>query len=220
MGKGSDDEVKETADEVELKRVAIERWNDHQARLLPFENAYIRDVTRDPAAAKGRAAGQVNADLAQKVSGALPPPGVSPNSGRATAFNPAIGRALAKAQVDAGENIEDNRARGLQSVVDLGQGKAAQAMEGFGVAAANATKKAITDAQLSQQNRDAMGSAIMSVVGAGAAVGMNMRNAPAGNIKEFGPEAQRAAIAGADPYNPDGYSYNSRTGALTWNKKY
>jgi hypothetical protein len=174
--KGGSNEVPETAQEVELKRVAIERWNDHQARLLPAENAYIKDVTQNPAAMKSRAAGMINADVSQKVGKALPsPPGLNPNSGRVMTATPGpLSTAAAKAQATAGQNVEDNRAKGLQSVINLGQGKASTAMKGFGSAALDATRTAITDAATDQQDRASTAGAVMSGVGVGAGVWKNM----------------------------------------------
>jgi hypothetical protein len=170
--KGGDNEVPETAQEVELKRVAIERWNDHQNRLMPSENEYIEDVSRSPEAMKERAAGQVNADVAQGVGAALPSlQGVNPNSGKVVAApTAALGQKLAKAQVTAAQNIEDTHAKGLQSVVNLGQGKASSAMTGFGAAATDATGKAITEAKNTEATNQALASAIASGVGTGAAI--------------------------------------------------
>jgi hypothetical protein len=113
----------------------------------------------------------INADVAQKMGKALPtPPGINPNSGRFVAWPgvPALGNKVANAQVTAGQNIEDNRAKGLQSVINLGQGKASTAMKGFGAAALDATRTAITDAATDQQDRAATVGTAMSAVGAGA----------------------------------------------------
>lgn len=179
MGKGGSKEIPETAQEIELKKIAIERWNDHQSRLLPMENAYIADVSRDPAAMQGKVAGIVNADMAQKANQALPA-GVNPSSGAALSYTPMVDAAktVSRAQVNAGQNVVNNRIQALQGVVDIGNGKAATAVEGLGSLASNAVKGALTDAESSMKENTATAGAVMSGIGAGAAMYKNYGQKP------------------------------------------
>lgn len=220
MGKGGGGGVPETQQEIESKRVAIQQWNDHQARLLPFENAYLTDVERDPAARTGRALGQVNADMAQSTPALAVPPGMNPNSGAVMGVPALAAPKAAKAAVTAGQNVLDERAQGLQSAVDLGQGKATNAMQGYEVAAADAAGKAGFDASVNQANRSALGGMVMSGAGALAWEGKNLwqnRNA-AGNLGQFSDQQNAAALMGADKNDPSGYHFDASNGNYVWNR--
>jgi len=205
-------DIPETEQEGALAEVSIEKWNDHQRRLVPMENKVIEGANRSTQAAGIRAAGAVNADVAQAMVAPL-----NPNSGKSTSSTPALSMAKksAKAQVGAAQTVEDQRASALSNVVNMGEGKSATATAGFETAAANATNSAITGAQINQANRQAIGGAVGSA--AGAAVFAATRKTPDGNLSDFGTaEGQAAAINGAS-LGKGGYSYNKSNGNFTWN---
>lgn len=205
MGKHDD---KETKQEQTLSRVSIEKFNDHQRRIAPLENKVIENASRSTLVNGMKAAGAVNADMAQASSAPI-----NPNAGRGTAA-PAldIAQRTARAQVNAGQTVEDQHALALGNIVALGQGKAASATAGFEKAAANASSEAMNRAEVNQSNRAAIGSGIGTVAGIG--FGM-MKKPAAGNLSDFQTaEGKAAAIKGVSS-GPGGYSYNPLNGNFT-----
>lgn len=209
MGKNT---VKETAEERAMAEVSIERWNDHQLRMVPLENKVIEDANRSTTAQGMRAAGQVNADVAQATA-----PALNPNAGSAITSAPALSTAkqAATAQVNAGQNVQDQRASKLLNTVRMGEGKAAIATAGFESAANNASSAAINTVQLNQQARAATANAIGSAIGAGVYAGA--KAGAAGKLSDFGTaEGQAAAINGAGT-GPGSYRYNPASQTFHWN---
>lgn len=215
MGK-SDDQIEETSAEKTSAEIAAEQWAQYQTDYRPFEAKWIADVTAPTATREAKVGGQVNADIAQKV-GALPAPGVDPRRLANTADDPTA-KISANAQALAGQKVKDQRLTGMQTVVDLGMGQKSDAQLSTEGLAANSVNKAISDASYDRSMNNAYVNGAMGALGAGAAIYKNWRT-PAGNLTDFGTtEGQQAAISGADPANPDGYSFDRRTGNFFWNK--
>jgi len=209
MGKN---DVPETQQEKTLSQVSVDKWNDHQKRLVPLENQVIANANRDPELAQVKAAGAVNADMAQASAPAL----VNPNMARTTSATPALALAskTAQAQVNAGQTVQDQHASALGNVVAMGEGKAASATQGFETAASNATNTAINQTQNNAAIRQSIGSAALSL--AGTAVSLGTRPTPAGNIEDFSTSGQQAAINGAGT-GPGSYRYDKASGNFYWN---
>mgnify|MGYP001236430400 CR=1 FL=1 len=167
MGK-SNNEIPETEQERELARVSIEKWNDHQKRMVPLENKIIEDANRSTTAQGMKAGGQVNADMAQATAPALNT--VNPNSGKALTSAPALAIAskTAQAQVKAGQGVEDQRASALGNVVRMGEGKSAAATAGYETAASNASSEAINSAAANATDRATALNTVGSLAGIGA----------------------------------------------------
>ena len=168
-------DIPETEQERTLAQVSIEKWNDHQRRIVPMENKVIAAAGRSTQGAGIRAAGAVNADVAQA---AVAP--INPNSGKAFTATPALAMAekSAKATVGAAQTVEDQRASALGNVVSMGEGKSASATAGFETAASNAVSSAINSAQIDASNRQAIARAGASLAATGAYT-YNKANPPA-----------------------------------------
>lgn len=151
--------VPETQNEKTLAAVSLDRWIDHQNRLVPMENKVIADATRDTGSTASRAAATTNADLAQQ----MPATTANPNGTNATSSAPALQRAsvASNAQMNTAQGIQDQQASKLSNVVNFGEGKATTAVNGFETAASNA----INSAQTSAANRQTVGDAVGSMVG-------------------------------------------------------
>lgn len=181
-GGGSDD-PKQTPEERELGRIAIERWNDYQTRFRPVENDYIEDVRRtdsDYAQARGQATSAVQQafdPMEDQLRSNLFYTGVSPES---TQFLEAMSgmdedRALS---IGTGVNeaetaVSNQHVAGLQGVVAMGQGQSAEALGGMGQVAGDATTEAVNRAYRSFDNRQAGLHLAGTVAGAGANYAMN-----------------------------------------------
>lgn len=168
--KGGSNEIPETQAERDHAQVASERWNDYQTRFVPFENKYIEDVTADPSIKQEVVSGRVNADLARQNNGAIPVGAINRiGSVVASDFTPKMAAAGATAMSTAKGAVRDSQIQGLQSVVNIGSGQAAGAIEGMGEIASNASDLAQTNAESSFNRSSATQSAIMTGVGASAA---------------------------------------------------
>lgn len=169
MAKNSN-EVKETAQEAALARVAAEQWNDYQAKYKPFENSYMKDVLADTKGREEKVQGMVSADVAQKMSSNTRT--VDPNKAGSLGAKQSMDRAsaLSKGQVVGAQSIRDQQTGAMQTLIDMGRGQATQAQDGMGSLAVNATNTAINDAATRQQNRAATGNLIGSAIGAGASM--------------------------------------------------
>lgn len=185
-GGGGDNEIKPTAEEKELSKIAIERWNDYQSRLAPFENEYGRQVQRtegDFARSRGEAvtAGQqAFAPERQKAQRNLFQGGVRPGSGSHVMGMGNMSRDQAQVQgVGAGEShmaTQASHLAGLQNMVNIGQGQAATAQAGLGRVAAGSAGDAAHRASISAQNRQSRRQLVGTLGGAGARYGLKQYN--------------------------------------------
>ena len=163
-----------TEDMKAAAEVATKQWNDYQTRFSPFENKFIADVNKDPAADNAKVQGMVNADLAQKA----PAPAVNPIKGMAP---PTTGRALAAGLTDAAAGAQDRRAQGLGTVVAMGRGQQVEALNGMTDQAITsgmvANQKAITDSRVETAERGQTFGMIGSGLGAASGVAANYSSA-------------------------------------------
>ena len=212
--------VEETADQVAQSEVAVEQWNEYATDWAPKIQTWAKDIAADKTAEKDRAAGIVNADVAQKMAGAekaLTMTGMNPNSGKAVkALSTAsdVGADISgAATVTAKQGIDSNRVAGLQQVANIGMGQKTEAIEGMGTIAENSVKDAITKAGLDQQSHMADVGLGMSIAGTAAGVGMDyFSSEPAGYMSDFEP-SQRAAIRQGEK---DG-GYSVKGDVISWN---
>lgn len=174
---GGPDKPKQSAEERELGRIAVERWNDYQTRFVPVENEYIESVQQtdaDYADARGGAAASVQQSFGaaeDDLRGNLFAAGLTPDSSQFTSAIEGLGldRALSLGTAaNEAEVATDNRhLQGLQSVVQMGQGQAMNAIQGKGEVAATATRDSIDRANRSFDNRQAGLHLAGTVAGAG-----------------------------------------------------
>lgn len=191
---GGENKPKETAEERELGRIAIERWNDYQSRFVPVEDQYIADVQKtegdfDFARRSTNAGVQQSFDGAEDgLRSALTSRGVTPDSGQfrkamagvSTDRATSVGTGLNEADLA----VDTEHLRGLQSVVQIGQGQAMDALDGMGNVAANATRDSIDRANRSFENRQAG----LHLAGTAAGIGTStyMNSSPGPNLQGQG----------------------------------
>lgn len=182
-GGGGSERPDQTAEERELGRIAIERWNDYQRRFVPVENEFIESVQKtdsDFEAARGSAAAgaqQAFAGAEDKLKNNLFANGLTPDSGRFQAAMNGIGEdrslSMGTGLNETETAMEAQHLKGLQSVVQMGQGQAGEALDGMGNVAADATRESIDRANRSFQNRQAGLNLAGTVAGAGTHYAMN-----------------------------------------------
>lgn len=174
---GGPDKPKQTREERELGRIAVERWNDYQTRFVPVENEYIESVQQTGADfddARGGATASVQQSFGaaeDDLRGNLFAAGLSPDSSQFTSAIEGLGldRALSlgTAANEAEVATQNRHLTGLQNVVQMGQGQAMNAIQGKGEIAGRATQDSIDRANRSFENRQAGLHLAGTVAGAG-----------------------------------------------------
>ena len=182
-GGSSDNEVEPTAEEEELAEIAVERWNDYQTRLLPYENQYIQQVQKTPGdhqQARGQAAVATEQQFAparDELQGNLFAAGAKPGSGSHAVGMGQMRQDQAHIQgVGAGEShmgTQNAHMAGLQNIVNMGQGQAADAQAGLSHVAASAAQDASHRANMAMQKRAGRQQVAGTLMGAGTRYGMN-----------------------------------------------
>lgn len=188
---GGGDKPEQSPEEKELGRIAIERWNDYQTRFVPVENEYIEAVQRtdsdfeDARGAAGSAVQQSFNRAEEDLSNNLFAAGLAPDSGAFIDAMEGIGEdralSLGTGINEAEQAVDNQHLQGLQTVVQMGQGQAADSLAGMGNVAADATRDSIERAERSFENRQAGLHLVGNVAGAGAAAytnhtpGLNMQ---------------------------------------------
>lgn len=212
-----------TDDMVAAAEIGVRQWNDYQTRMVPFENKFIQDVTRDPGVTSDKVQGMVGADMAQKTS----PAAITVNPIHSGAPPVVTGRSLATGMTDARQGALDRTAQGMGTAVAMGRGQQVEALNGMTDLAATsgqiASQKAITDSQVAIKNRGDTFGMIGTAIGAGGAIAKNYKK-PAGNLDQFqdGEITTSGALTKGDvmagqSFGPGGYSVSPKTGAITWN---
>lgn len=174
---GGDNEVEQTPEERELGKIAIERWNDYQTRFVPVENEYIQAVQKtdsDFSEARGRTASAVQQAFAPaegNLTDNLFAQGATPDSGRFMSAYEGMGQdrglSLGTGLNETDMAVDNQHLAGLQNVVRMGQGQAAESLDGMGRVAADATMDSINRANRSFDNRQAGLHLAGTVAGAG-----------------------------------------------------
>lgn len=181
MSGGSGGKIKETSAEKESAAVSYDQWQDFKTRWKPAQNQYIARVRNDYAANKriavGAASNDVDAAFAPAVSNAnqqLLQRGVGLNSGkgRVTGNNLDVAQARSNglAKVSATQAADDLHFRQLDGLTAIGRGQQAGATAGLQSLASLSAASARNDAQIAQDNADALGQTIGTAVGAGASL--------------------------------------------------
>lgn len=172
---GGDPEVKETPEQKELARIAVERWEKYQQMYKPVEQQYFDHVDNLATPEASERAGGVAAvnvesafadaiqtDIAQMTTEGT---GVDPSSGK---FQSAIADHTQRKGAARAENInrsmqavDDAHIGGLQNIVAKGNNQAGEAIAGFGDVARRssdeARSQAINDSNQSQSTAGAVG---------------------------------------------------------------
>jgi hypothetical protein len=170
--------AKQTAEEKQLGDIAIQQWNRYQQTFKPFEDQYIRDVRMTDSdyshvRGEGNTAVQQSFSIAENnLKDNIFLNGVDPSS---DAFVKAIDglsvdRGISKgASANEAELAIDNaHIQGLQNVVSMGQGQAAESLGGLAGVAQDSTQAAIDRSRESFNERSA-GLQLVGTVGGAAA---------------------------------------------------
>lgn len=156
---GGDGEIKETAHEKELARIATEQWERFETELKPFEDEMIAKIGQNMPAAqeniRGRVASQVGSqyDEAQSKSDeAALARGTDVSSGtfkRSLSRGDAVGKGMATGNM----LVNQKEVSDLSNAISMGRGQAAQAQSSITELAGDATNKAINDSTLDYRDR-------------------------------------------------------------------
>ena len=178
-GGGGNNKVKETPEQKQAAKVAIERYRLSQNIEKPVEDWLIQRVG-SIGSDKPYAEGVATADRAQafapaeaKMIEAQRTAGVNPSSGRftvGTLGHAARAEAGSRTSGVAGADIgnENRRIAGKEAVLGVGLGKASSADLGFQTEADRSARIATADARTAAYNRNAERYALGQLAGAGA----------------------------------------------------
>lgn len=170
MGKqGDQPEQKETALEIENAKVAKEQWDLYNEVYRPTENKFIADVTAPSTGREARMASMTSADTAERL-----PTRIDPNRIRTMTPVAATAGTVGRLQTAANQGVKNQRLSGMQTVVDLGQGKAATAALGFSKLAEDSIRNETARREMSEAYRTAKRKEIGSTIGAVAGAGFGM----------------------------------------------
>ncbi|MAT95386.1 MAG: hypothetical protein CME59_22675 [Halioglobus sp.] len=181
---GGSPEIKETPEQKELARIAMERWRSYEEMYLPAEKMYFDYVDNMDSAgrqqfARGAASAGVESAFGEAVQAdaarlATQGQGVDPSSGR---FQTALqDRSVEKAAVRADvasradQALQDAKIAGKQNIVAMGNNQAGQAVAGLTdvaqAAGQEARGEAIADLNSDLSNQAAAGMAVGAGYGA------------------------------------------------------
>ena len=189
MGKGSSNEVKETAQQKALADVASQEWNRYQDVFVPLENQFIQKAQGMGAESNYKGlAGTTNTGFNEAYSQAqqqtqkgLNQAGVDPTSGKTTAAMNALaqnqmqeeGQATAQGQHNATQRYTGN----LSNVMGMGKGQEKQSVAGLQEISSAATERANQRA-INKANE-------VSIPAAAVGAGASLAAANAGAIKDY-----------------------------------
>lgn len=176
--KGGSNRIEETADQKEFARIAAERWGSYQSTFVPAENKYIEEMTDYDNPARTTQAVQSATGAVRKASAdtwegrkeGMTRMAIDPGSG---SFNAAItDHAAQTAGIESNvvnrtaQAVQDNRVQGMKNIVAMGNGQAAEAMQGMSSIAQRSASEA-TDSALRKDARSASTSQALGTVAGG-----------------------------------------------------
>lgn len=178
QGSNGDGEVKETAEEQALAKIAAEQWNIHQSKFVPMENEFIKDVQQTPddyAYAEGVGASRVqgeSSDAVKSYQKVIQSSGAQPGSGKAISAMSGLaaktGASGAETVTNAHNAVDGLHNRGLMAAVQMGRGQATDAQLGLSKVASDASRNEVNDGY----NRFTEGAANQQAVGQAAGIGL------------------------------------------------
>lgn len=185
MGGGGGGGVKETQDQQEMARIAAERYNLYQANYVPLEEFYKKKVfeSRSPAAYE-TVRGLAGAEYSDKFAPAmeerdlgLAAKGINPSSGAfkspamEKAYAESAGRGIAGAEVGNTNRFY----RGLEGVIQMGQGQSSSAMEGLIETSNRSGENAAAAARSAFEGGSLVNDVAGTVAGAGYGYALNKK---------------------------------------------
>lgn len=171
---GSSGEVPITEDERALAEIAAERYQRYEDVFRPLEEEFIGDVLdmRDDPALEQIAASDLAASFgeARERATLAPAQAAGYGSGRmlmsVDAANQAEAETTGMGLYQARQASDDRYARALNSLVQMGNGQAVNAISGMSMLADESSRRAIADAEAAQFARAATMKGIGTVAGA------------------------------------------------------
>lgn len=164
MGGDPDTTVKDTPEQKALAKVSASKYNYYEQELLPVRNSWIEDMRENNDESKFT---QLSGDVAignseifagqqSEAMEALNSNNINPNSARYKATMGKVVDDQAKVGADVlnrAQSIQqDNYVAGLSSVVALGEGRSAEAIQGMSDLASSANEQARADTKSKLNN--------------------------------------------------------------------
>lgn len=162
-----------------MAEIGQERWSLYKKNMVPVENKYIDNVkwlgTKDAAdQASGLATSGVRTQAEPMLASAkqdMLSAGLDPNSGaykaRLASMNNKMATGVADADVAARTGQKNEYLKGLQGIVEMGNGMAGDAINNLSDVASMARDRAITNADMNAKESAAIGSGIGTAAGLG-----------------------------------------------------
>lgn len=175
--KSGSNRIEETAEQKELARIASERWGHYQSVFVPAENKLIDEmVNYDKDSRVNAVQGSAIADVQNASASAwgeerraLTSSGVDPTSGafKSAISERAVNTARAESEVvnNATQGVQDQKVQGMKNVVAIGNGQAAEALQGFSAIANTSAQQAVDKAYRKQDRRASTHEAVGTVAG-------------------------------------------------------
>lgn len=200
----------ETAEQRELASIAAESYDDWRERWLPLQTEFFEDM-QDVESRRMEAMGSANVDYEQAFGQAqqglernlMSGGGSGPGSGR---FAMGLGgfandraSSMGQGMADVDSLIDDQYAAGLQTLVNIGRGERAGALQGMSNAADAAQAQSWNDANAAFANRAGNANAIGSAAGMAAAYGLRGMGSP-----QIGSEAWGKPLGLSAPISSNG----------------
>ena len=152
---GSDPyEVPETAEEKELAKISIEKWNRYKDVYRPLENKYMAKVDGMASDANYARVGGLTGNAIKTDAGgqldtanqAMFQGGINPNSGKFMGANSALlsqgSKVLSSAVNQAHRGLGTEKISRMEGIVDIGQGQSAGVVKGLSDIASNSVDSA------------------------------------------------------------------------------
>ena len=176
-GGDPDTSVKDTEDQKQLAKIAIERYDRYKKTFQPVENAYMAEVDdinseSNQKQAASMAVGNTESAFANRIGGevdAMAGAGVNLNSGVA---NQAINNNTIDHGMARGQNInmtqqslQDSQVQGYQGIVAMGNNQSSEAIDGMGKMSEYSADAAKNDAVNGFNNSTSKRQALGTVAG-------------------------------------------------------
>lgn len=208
MGGKSSNKIEETAEEKELAKIAMEKWEFQQEHLNPLVDTYMAKTdAMKTRAAYGYTAGRVNeqgqiggAQLRQQVGEQSRMAGLDPSSGRAMGIQQEAMNLGAQSTGETGGRAAmeqtNQYVKGQQTITNIGLGRASEAQAGLGQIASQAGQQAQQDAFTTFNRNSANMQLLGGLAGIGTSAYLNRSPKPDKRVGLYGDMANAGQTAG------------------------
>ena len=169
---GGDNQVQETADQVQEAKNNVQLYNYQQQYYQPYIAKFVKQQTGDAAspAQANNVKGQVNSEVMKGLSQTTANPRDNNAANLTKQTDLAAGMETA-GQETAGAKVKQRQLGNIQNIVDIGRGQQTNALQNQDAIAGQSVQSAIRDNEADLQLTGSMESAAGSVAGAAAAGG-------------------------------------------------